>query len=74
MMVGTGMKENPRAILQSGIDRILGMRQRQAPDDPIGLQVPNPRISVWSIVEYSHLTRSLPLHLQHKDRRCTQKR
>ena len=52
---GTGV-ENPRGVLQSGPHRILGMRLRQAPDDSIDLQVPNPRISVWSIVETLHIT------------------
>jgi hypothetical protein len=32
--------ENPRAVLQAGTILILGMRQRQAPDDPIGLRYP----------------------------------
>ena len=33
-------KENPRAILQAGSILILALRQRQAPDDPIGLRYP----------------------------------
>jgi hypothetical protein len=32
--------ENPRAILQAGNILILGIRRRQAPDDPIGLRYP----------------------------------
>jgi len=40
-------KENPRAILKgTEFPLILAMRQRQAPDDYIALQVTNPRISV----------------------------
>ena len=32
--------ENPRAIPQAGLILILVVRQRQAPDDPIGLRYP----------------------------------
>ncbi|MDZ7793290.1 MAG: hypothetical protein U5P10_10575 [Spirochaetia bacterium] len=41
-------KENPRAILKALflVGGILELRQRQAPDDYIALQVTNPRISV----------------------------
>jgi|ETN01SMinimDraft_4_1059930.scaffolds.fasta_scaffold98933_2 hypothetical protein len=37
---GFPRKENPRAILQAGNILILALRQRQAPDDPIGLRYP----------------------------------
>lgn len=45
--ISEGEKENPRAILKAlFVEGILELRQRQAPDDYIVLQVPNPRISV----------------------------
>ena len=37
---GFPQKENPRAILQAGNILTLVLRQRQAPDDPIGLRYP----------------------------------
>ena len=43
----TAGKENPRGVLKgTEYPLILALRQRQAPDDYIALQVTNPRISV----------------------------
>ena len=40
MTAGSSVTENPRTDPQKGIVLILAMRQRQAPDDPIGLRYP----------------------------------